>query len=188
MTNNLFRTPQGMSAPVKNIFCIGRNYLEHAQELKNEVPTEPVVFIKPTSSLALDQEPIVIPALSKNVHHELELVIAIDAWTIAKGMDTFAALSPFLKIDSPETRDWSTLELELFINGELKQKGKTSQMIFDIGTIISFLSHRFTLEAGDIIYTGTPAGVGKLVSGDTLESNLFAFDKKINWKTSVLAE
>jgi 2-keto-4-pentenoate hydratase/2-oxohepta-3-ene-1,7-dioic acid hydratase in catechol pathway len=223
---NLLSIPEGMSSPVRNIFCIGRNYVEHAKELKNEVPSEPVVFLKPTSSLAISQMPIVIPSISNNVHHELELVIAIgrtvkkesgtqslsaiDAialgidvtardlqdqlkekklpWTIAKGLDTFAALSPFLKIDSPQTRDWSTVELELFINGELKQKGKTDQMIFDIATIISFLSHRFTLEAGDIIYTGTPAGVGKLASGDILESNLLAFGKKINWKIAVTAE
>jgi 2-keto-4-pentenoate hydratase/2-oxohepta-3-ene-1,7-dioic acid hydratase in catechol pathway len=221
---NSLRIPPGLDYPVRNIFCIGRNYADHAAELKNDIPSEPVVFLKPTSSMALGDEPIIIPEYSKNVHHEVEIVLAIkrrvknespaevlsaiDAiaigidvtardlqdqlkekklpWTIAKGLDTFAALSKFDKIKSPEKLDWSNIEIELLIDDVLKQKGKSDLMLFPIATLISFLSQRFTLDQGDLIYTGTPAGVGPLKQGNQLTARMKGVGSTIEWMTKVI--
>ncbi|MBC7385121.1 MAG: fumarylacetoacetate hydrolase family protein [Cryobacterium sp.] len=221
-----FRTPVGLSFPVRNIFCVGRNYREHAKELGNEVPSEPVIFTKPTSALCLGNEPIVLPPHSSDVHYELEIVVAIGRrvknesatevlsalqavavgidvtardlqnqlkqkklpWTLAKGLDTFAALSPFIEVEKPSEKDWGILTFELAIDGQNRQSGKTSEMIFSIPTLVSYLSHRFTLDRGDIIYTGTPSGVGPLKPGNRLKTTWNAFGTSLTWETRVTTD
>ncbi|HAR42247.1 MAG TPA: isomerase/hydrolase [Bdellovibrionales bacterium] len=193
---------------VRNIFCIGRNYSEHAKELNNPVPAQPVVFLKPTSSISYSGEEILIPTQVGRVDHELELVLAIGRnsrnvtreaalsciagyglgidvtarelqekakakalpWTLAKGLDTFAFLGEFFPAE--KCPDPSRLTFQLTVNGIPKQSGRASEMIFDIPALIVFLSSVFTLNAGDLVFTGTPAGVGPLESGDCLEGVL----------------
>lgn len=193
----------------QNIYCIGRNYIEHAKELNNPVPKSPVVFIKPTSSICYNNQSLVIPPQSKRVDHEVEVVVVIGKevkavlpeqalncishigigldftardlqdeakakslpWTIAKGFDTFAGLSDFVKYD-PSSMDLSHLSFQLKVNGEIKQIGNTKDMIFSIPHVISYLSNIFTLNAGDIIFTGTPEGVGILKAGDKIQATL----------------
>lgn len=195
----------GLNLPVRTIYCIGRNYAEHAKELQNQVPDSPIVFLKPLSSICYNDANIHLPQQSKEVHHEAEVVVAIsksgknipensaDAyiggigvgidftardiqqkakekghpWSIAKGFDQFAAISSFVnatEIDNP-----NNLHIELFKNGMTTQKGNTSEMIFSVEYLISFLSSIFTLYPGDLIFTGTPSGVGKVEAGDKLE-------------------
>lgn len=199
----------GTSLKFQNIFCIGRNYSEHAKELNNPIPTSPVVFIKPTSSLCFSGENLIIPSQSERVDHEVEIVVVIGKkgkniteaeaasfishigigldftardlqdkakekalpWSIAKGFDTFAAVGQFIKFNgNPEIL--KNINFSLEVNGEKKQVGKTSDMIFSIPTIISYLSTIFTLSPGDIIFTGTPAGVGPLKEGDKMVASL----------------
>ena len=199
----------GTGLKLQNIFCIGRNYSEHAKELNNPLPTTPVVFIKPTSSVCYDGENIILPSQSNNVHHEVEIVIVIGKigknisesqahkfishigigldltardlqdkakekslpWTISKGFDTFTVLSSFVPFDGV-VQALSNINFELKINGELRQSGNTGDMIFSIPQIVSFLSTIFTLSPGDIIFTGTPAGVGPLKTGDKVEAKI----------------
>lgn len=191
-----------------NIFCIGRNYAEHAHELKNAVPQEPVVFLKPLNALTADGGTIVLPCQSQNVQHEVEIVVLLEKggkniaedqayqhiagfavgidvtardlqkqakdqglpWTLAKGFDTFAPLSAF--VPREDVHDWKSLTVTLTVNGELRQRGVACDMIFTIPFLIRYLSERFTLEAGDLIFTGTPAGVGPLKAGDRLLATL----------------
>jgi 2-keto-4-pentenoate hydratase/2-oxohepta-3-ene-1,7-dioic acid hydratase in catechol pathway len=198
----------GALVPVGKILCIGRNYIEHAQEMKADVPGEPVVFLKPTSALIQTGEDIVIPPFSGDVHHEVELVICLgtggkniplenayrhvrgygvgldmtlrdvqsDAkkkglpWTISKGFDTSAPVSVF--VERERVGDPHGLDLQLKVNGQVRQKTNTGKMIFRIDRLISFLSSVFTLEPGDLIFTGTPEGVGPVHSGDLLEAEL----------------
>lgn len=195
----------GTNFSVQNIFCIGRNYVEHAKELNNPVPSSPVVFMKPTSSLCYSGENLIIPKLSSRVDHEVEIVLVVgkkgknipesDAhnyishlgigldftardlqdkakekslpWTIAKGFDTFAAIGNFnaFKGDASELE---SISFQLEVNGEVKQKGTTANMIFPIVSLVSYLSTIFTLSEGDLIFTGTPSGVGALKQGDKL--------------------
>ncbi len=193
---------------VNSIFCVGRNYIEHAAELNNPVPKSPLIFLKPSSSIIYDRESIELPAVSREVHHEVEVLVLIgregkniareDAiahiagygvgidvtardiqqqakekshpWTIAKGFDTFAPVSRF--VDPAQIPDPANISFELFINGSLRQKGNTREMIFPIPELISYLSTIFTLSPGDIIFTGTPQGVGKLHPGDELHAVL----------------
>lgn len=193
---------------IGNIYCIGRNYAAHALELNNPIPDNPVVFMKPTSSLLENNGTVVIPRASKEVHHEAELVIAISKsgknihrsealqyiagyaigiditdrdmqselkkkahpWVLAKGLDTFAPLANF--VPPSAIKDPRNLTIQLSVNGEIKQKGNTSFMLFPIDDIISRLSTFFTLNEGDIIYTGTPEGVGPLVDGDIVEASI----------------
>ncbi|ASA78455.1 fumarylacetoacetate hydrolase family protein [Thermococcus sp. 5-4] len=188
------------------IICLGRNYAEHAKELGHEVPKEPVIFLKPPSSLIGPKEAIILPRKSKEVHHEVELAVIIGKrgrripreramdyvlgytillditardlqweakrkglpWTVAKGFDTFAPVGPRV-VDKREL-DVSDLELGLRVNGEIRQLARTSEMIFKIPEIIEYISGIMTLEPGDIIATGTPAGVGPLRHGDRVEA------------------
>ncbi|NGP75895.1 fumarylacetoacetate hydrolase family protein [Balneolaceae bacterium YR4-1] len=193
---------------VNSIFCIGRNYAKHAKELKNVVPDQPMVFLKPVSALIFEGDSIVIPEQSKEVHHEVELVVAIGKtgknipeskainyirgygigidvtardiqqkakekshpWSVAKGFDTFAPLSHFVKtsaIDDPQQ-----LDLQIEVNGEIRQQGNTRDMIFPVKTLISYLSTIFTLSPGDLIFTGTPEGVSPIKSGDKIKATL----------------
>lgn len=190
---------------INNIFCIGRNYSEHAKELNNPIPTTPVVFLKPTSSLCFDNEFVILPKESKRVDHEVEVVLMVgkkgkniskdmaldfishiaigidftardlqDAakkkglpWSVAKGFDTFCGLGNLAPYDKK-----TEYSFELKLNGEQKQKGNTTDMIFSFEDIISYLSKIFTLNPGDLIFTGTPSGVGIIKENDQIEATL----------------
>jgi acylpyruvate hydrolase len=189
---------------VGKIVCVGRNYAEHAKELGNEVPEKPVMFLKPASALIYSGEKIIHPTFSKDMHHEIELVLLIgktvknankseaeDAiigygvgldmtlrdvqsdskkkgqpWTIAKCFDTSAVVSDFiLKSDYELTLDE---EISLSVNGQIRQKEKLNKMLFRPAEIVEYISSLMTLKEGDLVYTGTPAGVGKVEVGDKL--------------------
>ncbi|MCU0399754.1 MAG: fumarylacetoacetate hydrolase family protein [Algoriphagus sp.] len=186
------------------IICIGRNYAAHIEELKNEKPGKPVVFLKPDTALLKGGAPFFHPDFSENIHHEVELVLKVSKegkyiqpqfahryfeeiglgidftardlqdqckakglpWEIAKAFNGSAPIGDFKPVSA--FADLKDIDFHLEINGELKQKGNTSLMLFDFATIISYVSQFFTLKKGDLIYTGTPAGVGPVKIGDHL--------------------
>lgn len=186
------------SVPSK-IVCVGRNYAEHAKELGNEAPSEPILFLKPPSALLSHGGTIQRPAMSQRVDHEGELAIVIGnlaknvkradwrdfvrgftcandvtardlqkkdvQFTRGKSFDTFCPLGPCLEDDL----DVSSLSIQTRVNGEIKQDGNTSQMVFPCDFLIEFISSVMTLLPGDVILTGTPSGVGPLNAGDTVE-------------------
>jgi 2-keto-4-pentenoate hydratase/2-oxohepta-3-ene-1,7-dioic acid hydratase in catechol pathway len=189
-------------APAK-IVCVGRNYAAHAAELGNEVPKEPLIFLKPSSSIIGPDEPIVLPSCSQRVEHEGELAVVIGRrcshlsesedplsyifgytclndvtardiqkselqFTRAKGFDTFCPIGPFIETEL----DPANVLVETRVNGTLRQSGSTSLMIYPIPFLIRWISRMMTLEPGDVIATGTPAGVGPLVAGDTVEVSI----------------
>jgi 2-keto-4-pentenoate hydratase/2-oxohepta-3-ene-1,7-dioic acid hydratase in catechol pathway len=182
------------------IICVGRNYAEHAKELGNEVPTEPLLFLKANSTLILHEENIVIPPQSNQVEHEGELAVVIGRtckniaddenpleyvlgytclndvtardvqrkdvqFTRGKSFDTFCPILNYIETDL----DVSDLRVQTRVNGIIKQDGKTSQMVFDVPFLVRYISNQMTLNVGDIIATGTPSGVSKMVSGDICE-------------------
>jgi len=190
------------------IVCVGQNYREHIREMMSEAPSEPVLFLKPSTSLIGPRDTIRIPPGIGMVHHEVELALIIGRacknvppenamehvsavavfndvtardlqtaarkaglpWALAKGMDTFAPMSETVPLEV--VGDLGSLDLELRVNGELRQKGNTSQMIFPPNELISYISRFMTLEEGDIIATGTPSGVGPLRPGDLVEASI----------------
>ncbi|NQV52137.1 MAG: fumarylacetoacetate hydrolase family protein [Flavobacteriales bacterium] len=190
------------------IICVGRNYVDHAKELNNQVPTEPVIFLKPETSLLLKHNPFFIPSFSNDVHHELELVVRIDRvgksieerfapryysevsvgidftardvqtalkskglpWEKAKAFDGSAPVGTFLPIE--DLGDVQGLNIHLEKNGTSVQSVNTSEMIFSVNHIISHVSQFMTLKMGDLIFTGTPAGVGPVTENDVLEAFL----------------
>lgn len=190
------------------IICIGRNYVDHAKELNNEVPTKPVFFMKPDSALVTGNRPFFYPDFSNMVHHELEVVIRIDRlgrsieekfagryfseialgldftardlqnemkkkglpWEIAKGFDYSAPVSDFLPVS--KYKDIHDLSFRLEVNGKTVQDGTTALMIFSFEKIITYVSRFMTLKTGDLIFTGTPAGVGPVQVNDRLEAYL----------------
>lgn len=187
------------------IICIGRNYADHAKELKNDLPTEPVIFLKPDTALLRPGQDFYIPRFSEDVHFEAELVVRINRvgkyieekfahkyysevtlgidftardvqqklkekglpWEKAKAFDGSAALGTMMDIKKLN-KPIHDLRFQLTQNGETRQRGHTADMIFSVDKLISYTSQFFTLKIGDLIYTGTPAGVGKVSSGDTL--------------------
>ena len=153
--------------PINTIYCIGRNYVAHIAELNSETPTEPLIFLKPNSSI-LAGNVITLPAFSQNVHYETELVVQI-------GQDC-EQISPenALSLISAYAVGWdlTAIEFTLTLNGEPKQHGNTSLMIDSLPFLISYLADLYGLKRGDIVFTGTPAGVGQLHSGDVLELDL----------------
>nr|XP_056722290.1 acylpyruvase FAHD1, mitochondrial [Euleptes europaea] len=192
----------------KNIVCVGRNYAEHAAEMKSAVPTEPVFFLKPSSAYVREGSPILRPYYSQNLHHEVELGVVIGKrargvpeeaamdyvagyalcldmtardtqeqckkkglpWTLAKGFSTSCPVSDFVpreKIPDPHQ-----LKIWLKVNGELRQEGDTSAMIFSVPYIISYISKIITLEEGDLILTGTPKGVSAVRGDDEIEAGI----------------
>ncbi|HET9487722.1 MAG TPA: fumarylacetoacetate hydrolase family protein [Chryseosolibacter sp.] len=189
------------------IFAVGRNYAEHIKELNNERPDEPVIFTKPDTAILRNNAPFYYPDFSKDIHHEVELVLRIskegkniqekfatkyfDAigvgidftardlqqkakekglpWDIAKGFNGSAPISEKF-IPVAEFKDLKDINFSLAINGGIRQQGNTSLMIFSFEYIISYLSKFFTLRAGDLIFTGTPKGVGPVQIGDTLSA------------------
>ena len=187
------------TTPPSKIVAVGRNYAEHAKELGNDVPSEPIIFLKPPTTVIAPGAKIVIPPQSQRVEFEGELAIVIgkrarniarsnwrDAvlgftcandvtardlqkkdvqFTRAKSFDTFCPLGPHIETEL----DPKDLAIQTRVNGAVKQNSRTSRMIFDVPTIIEFITSIMTLEEGDVILTGTPAGVGPLQSGDTVE-------------------
>lgn len=187
------------------IICIGRNFADHAKELNNNLPTEPIIFLKPDTALLRNNDPFFIPDFSNEVHHEVEIVVKINRlgkniqpkfaykyfdeiglgidftardiqfelrekglpWEKSKAFDSSAALSKKF-INKSELGDLKNLEFYLEKNGEKVQIGNTNQMIFSIEELICEVSKYFSLKIGDLIYTGTPAGVSKVTINDQL--------------------
>jgi 2-keto-4-pentenoate hydratase/2-oxohepta-3-ene-1,7-dioic acid hydratase in catechol pathway len=186
------------------IICIGRNYLDHAKELGNKIPTSPLFFLKPDTAIQPKGHPFFIPDFSNNIHFEVELVVKISKngknidekfahkyydeigigidftardiqedckknglpWEKAKGFDGSAQISnEFINKKSLKLED---IDFSLKLNNSLMQKGNSKNMIFSFDQIISYISKYYTLRAGDLIYTGTPSGVGKVEIGDSL--------------------
>ena len=191
------------------IICIGRNYSEHAKELGNSVPSEPLFFLKPDSAILPHRNPLYIPEFTKDLHYEVELVIKINRlgkyvmpehaskyydeigigidftardlqeqlkakgqpWEKAKAFDGSAALGkPFIPVS--EFKDLSAIPFELKKNDEVVQSGNSRDMIFSFDQIIAHVSQFMTLKIGDLIYTGTPAGVGPVQPEDVLTASL----------------
>jgi 2-keto-4-pentenoate hydratase/2-oxohepta-3-ene-1,7-dioic acid hydratase in catechol pathway len=191
------------------IVCVGRNYREHAKELGNEVPKEPLIFLKPPSSVIAGGEAIRLPSLSKQVEHEGEIGVIVGArlsnaseseakesiaaivavndvtardlqktdgqWTRAKGFDTFCPIgvpSSAFSLDD--------LTVVCRVNGDEKQRASADEMVFSIPMLLSYISRIMTLEPGDLVATGTPAGVGKLSDGDVVEVEIVGISKVSN--------
>ena len=181
------------------IVAVGVNYLDHAAEFKKDLPKEPLLFLKPSTAVLDPLEPIRLPARSRRVDYEAELAVVIKKraariqpeeapgfilgytcindvtardlqkedgqWTRAKGFDTFAPLGPWIVSDlNPDN-----LKIESYLNGERRQSASTAQLIFKVPMLVSFISEVMTLLPGDVIATGTPAGVGPMKSGDRIE-------------------
>ena len=186
------------------VVCVGRNYVEHAAEHNAEVPREPLLFLKPSTSVIGPRDAIRLPTLSKQVEHEAELAVIIGPpgarradraaaeraifgyacandvtardlqrsdgqWTRAKGFDSFCPLGPWISTGL----DVGDLEVRCEVGRgpqemEVRQLGRTKDMVFDVPTLVSYISHVMTLLPGDVILTGTPAGVSPLASGDTV--------------------
>jgi 2-keto-4-pentenoate hydratase/2-oxohepta-3-ene-1,7-dioic acid hydratase in catechol pathway len=181
------------------VVCVGRNYAAHAAEHNAEVPTEPLLFLKPSTSVVGPGDAIRLPAQSKQVEHEAELAVVIGMtgarrldratapaaifgytcandvtardlqrsdgqWTRAKGFDSFCPLGPWIDTEA----DVSDVEVTCTVGDQVRQRGRTKDLIFDIPTLVSYVSHVMTLLPGDVILTGTPAGVGPLTDGDTV--------------------
>nr|WP_320113888.1 fumarylacetoacetate hydrolase family protein [uncultured Desulfuromonas sp.] len=199
-------TLQGEATPIAvgKIVCLARNYVAHAEELGNEVPSDPVLFIKPATSIIKDGDTMVIPDYSDDCHHEVELAVLIgrtahkvtaeDAmdyvsgygigidmtlrdtqavlkekgypWELAKGFDTSCPLSEFVPAD--QVNDPHDLAIRLQVNDDVRQDANTGLMIRRIPETIAAITRAFTLEPGDLILTGTPAGVGRVVAGDRM--------------------
>ncbi len=194
------------------ILCVGRNYSEHIKELQNEVPENPVIFIKPDNAVLRPGYDFYYPDFSKDIHYELELIVKINntgkhilpqfahkyydeialgidftardlqndlkkkglPWELAKGFDMSAAIGDF--VNKSKFEDLQKIEFTLYKNGEKKQLGNTADMIYKIDELIAFMSQYFMFKKGDIVFTGTPAGVGPVQIGDKLEG--YIFDQK----------
>jgi 2-keto-4-pentenoate hydratase/2-oxohepta-3-ene-1,7-dioic acid hydratase in catechol pathway len=190
------------------IICIGQNYKKHIEELGSQYPDSPVFFLKPDSSILVNNKDFYLPDFSNDLQYELEVIIRINRlgkhiqkkfahryydyvglgidltardlqkkckekglpWEISKAFDGSAVISEFIPLE--EAGDINNLDFKLLRNENMVQIGNTSDMIFDVDTIIEYVSRFFTLKIGDIIYTGTPAGVGKLEIGDRLQAFL----------------
>ena len=178
------------------IIAVGRNYAAHAKELGNEVPVSPMIFLKPSTSVIGPGEPIALPWQSEQVEHEAELAVVIGRlcsdvpvdrvadvvlgytcandvtardlqksdgqWGRAKGFDTFCPLGPWIVTDL----ETDAAAISCLVNGEVKQRGSTGDMVFDVAELVSWISSVMTLLPGDVLLTGTPAGVGPIKAGD----------------------
>jgi 2-keto-4-pentenoate hydratase/2-oxohepta-3-ene-1,7-dioic acid hydratase in catechol pathway len=201
------------------IFCVGRNYADHAKELKNEVPDEPVIFMKPKSALLQPHTPFYYPEFTNELHYECELVLRIakngkyiqekfankyyDAvtvgidftardiqtelkqkglpWEKAKAWDNSAVVGKWIPV--ADIKDRNNVNFSMYKNKELVQQGSSADMLFHFDYIVSYISNFFSINIGDLIFTGTPAGVGEAVVGDELEGfmeeqSLFAMEVK----------
>ena len=200
------------------IVCVGRNYAEHARELNNPLPQQPLLFIKPATAAAPLGQPLLTPKDKGECHHELELALLIgrqltrangqdclsaiagiglgidltlrdiqnelkekgQPWERAKAFDGSCPLSQFVE---PGRCDLQQLELSLWRNGKLQQHGNTRDMLFPVAMLLADISHTFSLLPGDVVMTGTPAGVGPLTSGDAL---VLALDELLRVETTVV--
>ncbi|MBK9734150.1 MAG: fumarylacetoacetate hydrolase family protein [Saprospiraceae bacterium] len=189
------------------IFCIGRNYRDHALELNNPLPEVPLIFMKPATALLTDNKPFYHPDFSNNIHYELEVVLKISKngkqidqkfasayydqiglgidftardlqdqckdkghpWEIAKSFDYSAAIGKFIPVTEV---DLDSIKFQMKQNDKIVQQGDTKDLIFDFDYLISYVSKYFTLQQGDLLFTGTPAGVAKISIGDHLEGIL----------------
>jgi 2-keto-4-pentenoate hydratase/2-oxohepta-3-ene-1,7-dioic acid hydratase in catechol pathway len=200
--------PERPLLPVGKIVAVGRNYADHVREMGGGAADPPVLFLKPSSALVAGGGAIALPAFSREVHHEVELVVrvgrggerlapadaarAIDAcavgldltardlqsearkrgepWAVAKGFDGAAPISALVPVD--DLRELADLGLALTLNGVARQQGNVAQMVLPIAELVAFVSSRFRLEPGDLIFTGTPAGVGPVHAGDVVVATL----------------
>jgi 2-keto-4-pentenoate hydratase/2-oxohepta-3-ene-1,7-dioic acid hydratase in catechol pathway len=213
-TDRLAMADAKLLAPVQpsKIVCVGRNYREHAAELGNEVPSEPLLFFKPPSSLLAPGGEIRRPKLSQRLDYEGELAVVIGKkcyklaadedvrpyilgytclndvtardlqkkdgqWTRAKGFDTFCPVGPLV---TDEIDPWTGVGVETRVNGAVRQSGNTRDFIFPLDVVIRYISQAMTLEAGDLIATGTPSGVGPVVAGDVVEVSVEGVGKLRN--------
>lgn len=197
------------SQPTK-IVCVGRNYIDHAKELGNETPKIPLIFLKPPSSIIGHGDNILLPPQSQQVEHEAELVAVIgkrgknitteeatqhvfgytvgnditardlqrsdEQWTRAKGFDTFCSFGPWIDTEF----DPSDAVVTCRVNGQMRQMASTRDMVFNVGVLIAYVSSIMTLEPGDLLFTGTPAGVGKLEPGDVVDVEIEGLGKLSN--------
>lgn len=188
--------------PRSKVIGVGRNYADHVKEMGNEMPTQPLLFLKPNTSVVGPDDPIVLPPFSQEVSYEAELAVVIgrmtkdvtpenahrhilgytiandvtarDAqrtdgqWARAKGFDSSCPLGPWIDTDL----NTEALTITTTVNGEQRQHGSTANMIFDVAYLVSYISEAFTLLPGDVILTGTPAGVGTLTHGDRVECSI----------------
>lgn len=195
------------------IIAIGRNYPEHARELNNPIPSEPVIFLKPDTAILRNKECFYLPDFSSDIHYEAEIVLRIAKegkhiaekfassyisavtigidftardlqkqlkekglpWELSKAFDHSAPVGEFIEIN--QEHDLLAIPFQLLINGIIVQSANTNEMLFSFQKIISFVSARITLKQGDLIFTGTPAGVGRVYAGDILEG--YVRDKKL---------
>ena len=191
------------------IFAIGQNYVEHNKELNSKNPTEPVVFMKPDTSLLKNNKPFYIPDFTNELHYETELIIKFNRlgknidtifsnryyaeiglgidftardiqrklkaegkpWEISKAFDNSAVIGNFLPVT--ELGDVQNIQFRLDLNGKTVQNGNSSEMIFQINELVAYVSRFFTIKIGDLLFTGTPVGVGKVEVGDRLEGYIF---------------
>lgn len=192
------------------IICVGLNYKDHARELKMEIPTHPIIFLKPPSALIFNGDSIIYPPQTRELHYEGELAVIIKdkiknvsaeeaarhilgytcgnditardlqridgQWTRSKSFDTFCAIGPEIVTDI----DPEDLAIKLYLNGEVKQNSRTSQMIFKPAHLVSFISQIMTLESDDVILTGTPPGVGPMQVGDRVEVEIEGIGRLVN--------
>jgi 2-keto-4-pentenoate hydratase/2-oxohepta-3-ene-1,7-dioic acid hydratase in catechol pathway len=211
MTFYIFKDGIKEKLQIGKLVCLARTYKEHAKEMKSEVPQNPLIFLKPASSIIFNGKTIKIPKMSNCLHHEVELGVVIGKkckniklknaldyvlgylvglditardiqteakkkgwpWGIAKGFDTFAPISDVVL--KKYVKNPNNLDISLKVNGKIKQKSNTKNMIFTIEKLIEFISNIMTLEEGDLILTGTPEGVGEIKPGDILEASLGDF-------------
>jgi 2-keto-4-pentenoate hydratase/2-oxohepta-3-ene-1,7-dioic acid hydratase in catechol pathway len=202
------RCPGRPTLPVGKIVAVGRNYADHAREMGGGAADPPVLFLKPPSALVPGGGAIALPSFSREVHHEVELVVRIgrggarlspaaaarsvdacavgidltardlqseakrrgEPWAVAKGFDGAAPVSEFVAID--DVGELAALELALTVNGAARQRGAIAQMTLPPAELVAFVSSRFRLEPGDLIFTGTPAGVGAVHAGDVVVATL----------------
>lgn len=207
-TQHRFNNGQSLAAAPGKVVCVGRNYADHAKELDNPVPSQPLLFIKPATALAPLDAPIALPRSEGDCHHELEVALLIGAplcraapqeclaavagyglaldltlrelqselkakghpWERAKAFDGACPVSSFVPRDT--VGNWQALEFQLHRNGQLQQHGHCADMLFPIEQLLSEISYSFSLQPGDVVLTGTPAGVGPLKPGDKLDCQL----------------
>ncbi len=192
------------------IICVGRNYIDHAKELGNEVPKIPLIFMKPPSAIISNGDSIILPPQSLQVEHEAELVVVIgkrgkditaeetnnhifgytignditardlqrsdELWTRAKGFDTFCSFGPWIDTEFNPADAVVTCR----VNGQMRQMASTRDMVFNVGVLIAYISSVMTLEPGDLLFTGTPAGVGALEDGDVVDVEIEGLGKLSN--------
>ena len=213
-----------MSTRPSKIICVGRNYADHVKELGNAIPDQPVLFMKPPSSLSSIDQPITWNTALGSCHFECELSLRIDhplkaetdplkalkavgavtlgldltlrdvqddlkkkgqPWERAKAYDGSCVLGDW--IDLAEVPDWGNIHYLFEVNNQVRQQGNTAFLLFDIGTLLAEISQSFSLEVGDVVMTGTPAGVGALKAGDQLKMILKGQSQDFVWHTAVQA-